>query len=90
LPRQAFGLARRQDRQHEIGAVEQCLFVGSGLHAGGAGALGAGGAAARQQRSHLGAPLMEALADSRAHHALRHDRNRDAHPASPPNRLGQS
>src|SRR5439155_7682199 len=52
---------------------------GGRFHPGGAGTLGALGAAPAEERAHLGAALMEPLSDPGAHAALRNDGNGDAH-----------
>src|SRR6266849_1788147 len=77
--RQILDLARRQDRQEEIGAFEERPLIGGRFHSGGASALGALGAPPAEQRADLGTVFVEPLPDPRAHAALRNDGNGDAH-----------
>ena len=85
--RQRLGFARRQDRQKEIGAREQRVLVGCRLHPRLARALGARGAAARQQRADFGAAFVKAPADAGPHHPLRDDRDNCHSPASSNNSI---
>ncbi len=75
LPGQRLGLARRQDRQEEIGAGKQRALVRRRLHARQPRPLGAGRTAPRQQGAHLRAIIVQPPADSGPHHALGDDRD---------------
>src|SRR6516225_9970321 len=63
-------VARRKDRQEEIGAGKQLALVRRRSHAGCLGALGAGLTAPRQQGADFGATLVQPAANAGAHHAL--------------------
>src|ERR1700749_4930855 len=71
MPCQRLGLAWRQDRQEEIGAGKQRVFIGGGIHAGGPRSLGALCTAPCQQSANLRTAFMQPAADAASHHPLR-------------------
>ena len=71
MPCQRLRLARRQDRQEEIGAGKQRVFIGRGFHAGGLRPFGALCTAPGQQGANLRAAFVQSPADPSPHHPLR-------------------